>query len=162
MKKDEFEKDIKLIKDKTPKVYNDIVRITSPFYRVYTELNTISMQFLQNHHDISPSELDILTSLLYSGGDEYTLSPTSLMQRIIFSSGGMTKILKKMQSKGLIKRLDNIEDGRSKLVQLTQEGKQTTQIALEKLLLLEADYFSSLNANEKEELSRLLLECMKK
>lgn len=161
MKKDEFEKDIELLKKKAPDIYNDVVEVSSPLHRVYTEFNNINIEFLKEKHNLLMSELDIMSSLFYSGGEAYILSPSQLMQRLLFSSGGMTKALKKLESKNLICRLDNKEDGRSKLVQLTEEGVLTIQKGIKDIFLCESDYFSVLKEHEKKELSRLLLKCLR-
>ena len=162
MKKEEFEKDIQLLKNKAPSVFHDIVYVTNPFFRLYNELHGMNAEFLQKQFNITMSELDIITSLFYSGGESYTLSPTRLMERILFSSGGMTKILKKLESKNLILRLENPDDGRSKLVQLNEKGIALAQEGLKSLLRFEAEYFSDLNESEQAELSRLLLKTLKR
>lgn len=162
MKKEEFEKDIQLLKEKAPNVFHDIAYVTNPFFRLYTEIHAKNAEFLQKRFGITMSELDIMTSLFYSGAESCTLSPTQLMERILFSSGGMTKILKKLESKNLITRLENPDDGRSKLVQLNETGIALAQEGLKNLLRFEAEYFSDLNENEQAELSRLLLKSLKR
>ncbi len=61
------------------------------------------------------------------------LTPTELYKSILISSGGMTKILKHLETKGWIERIENLEDGRSKIVKLTEMGKQVTESAMEKV-----------------------------
>lgn len=161
MKKEEFEQDMLLLKTKAPHIYNDVAYITSPFYRLFNELDIAKTQLLQKNYDLMVSELEIITSLFYSGGETYTLSPTKLTERIQFSSGGMTKILKKLEKKELICRLANKNDARSKLVQLTKEGVRLAQEGLKDVLLFEANHFSHLNKEEKKQLSMLLLKSLK-
>lgn len=162
MKKEEFKNDIKLLKEKAPHVYNDVARVSNPLYRLHGELYSMDIEFLKKTHNLLMSELDIISSLFYSGGDDYILSPTQLKERLLFTSGGMTKVLKKLKSMDLISRIDNKDDARSKLVQLTKKGSDLAQVALKDILLLENEYFSVLNKKEQEELSKLLLKCIKR
>lgn len=161
MKKEEFEEDMLLLKTKARHIYNDVAYITSPFYRLFNELDIAKTQLLQNNYDLMVSELEIITSLFYSGGETYTLSPTKLMERIQFSSGGMTKILKKLEKKELVFRLINSNDARSKLVKLTREGARLAQEGLRDVLLFEEHYFSHLTQKEQKQLSKLLLKALK-
>lgn len=161
MKKEEFEEDMLLLKTKAPHIYNDIAYITSPFYRLFNELDIAKTQLLQNNYDLTVSELEIIISLFYSGGETHTLSPTKLMERIQFSSGGMTKILKKLEKKELVSRLVNSSDARSKLVKLTKKGVRLAQEGLRDVLLLEANHFSHLSEEEKKQLSALLLKSLR-
>lgn len=50
------------------------------------------------------------------------ISPTDLYKAAMVSSGGMTKVLKTLESRGAVRRLENSDDRRSKLVQLTDDG----------------------------------------
>jgi len=161
MKKEEFEEDVLLLKTKTPNIYNDIMYVVSPFYRVFNELDIAKTQLLQKSYGLLVSELEIITSLFYSGGEAYTLSPTKLMERIQFSSGGMTKVLKKLEKKKLVCRLVSNNDARSKLVKLTKEGVRLAQDGLRDVLLFEEHYFSCLSEEEKKQLSTLLLKSLK-
>jgi len=68
----------------------------------------------------------------------------------------MTKILKKLELDGLIRRIENDKDKRSKLVQLTSKGKEKALEALNDVLTLEDKYFRKLDENEREVLSKLL------
>ena len=161
MKKEEFEKDMLLLKTKVPNVYNDIACVMSPFYRLFNELDIAKTELLQEKYNLSVSELEIITSLFYSGGETHTLTPTKLTQRIQFSSGGMTKILKKLESKKLVYRVENRKDARSRLVKLSKEGIRLAQEGLKDVLAFEEDYFSILTTQEKKQLSKLLLKSLK-
>ena len=46
------------------------------------------------------SHIDVLASLHFNGN---ALSPTELYDAMLFSSGGMTKVLKKLEEKGILK-----------------------------------------------------------
>ena len=106
--------------------------------------------------NINQSELDVLFSLYYEGGDDFTMSPTQLYDLMVFSSGGMTKLLKKLENKKFIIRIENKLDKRSNLVQITQLGIEITLKALKDILSFEDEYFSKLNKNEQTIFKKLI------
>jgi DNA-binding MarR family transcriptional regulator len=55
-------------------------------------------------------------------GEPYQASPSSLYNVLERSSGGMTKMIKRLESMGLVERLPDPDDGRGSLVRLTAEG----------------------------------------
>ena len=61
-------------------------------------------------------------AMLRRAGAPYELSPTQLTSRLERSSGGMTKILKRLEEAGLVRRLPDPEDGRGSRVSLTRAG----------------------------------------
>ncbi|MCO4758165.1 MAG: MarR family transcriptional regulator, partial [Oceanospirillaceae bacterium] len=66
-------------------------------------------------------EFDVLATLRRSGAP-YCLAPTELFSTLMITSGTMTHRLKSLESSGLVERLANPDDARSKLVQLTGKG----------------------------------------
>ena len=161
MKIEELDIDIQKHKDKSPNTYHEIINVTVPFYMLYSKLLKEITELENGGLNISNSELDVLGSLKMSGGDDFTLSPTDLYERLLFSSGGMTKVLKKLEEKEFINRIDNVEDKRSKLVQLTKKGKQVLDKQLKALILKENDVFSNLDEKDRLNLKSLLVKALK-
>lgn len=81
------------------------------------------------------------------------MSPTELSQSLLFSSGGMSKLLKNLETKKLIKRVASTQDKRSILVQLSSEGKAVLEQAIPDLLKEDNQMFSILDDNERQCLS---------
>jgi len=156
----ELEKDILRHKKKSPETYNDIAQITVPFYMFYNKMMD-GVYNVEEQYGISNSELDVLASLIMSGNDEYILTPTKLYERLLFTSGAITKVLKKLEEKKYITRLDNEYDKRSKLVQITPSGKEICQKTLKDVLLYEEQCFEPLNQEEKDIFKNLLIKMMK-
>jgi len=156
----ELEKDILRHKEKSPETYNDIAQITVPFYMFYNKMMD-GVYNVEEQYGISNSELDVLASLIMSGNDEYILTPTKLYERLLFTSGAITKVLKKLEEKKYITRLDNEYDKRSKLVQITPSGKEICQKTLKDVLLYEEQCFEPLNQEEKDIFKNLLIKMMK-
>lgn len=58
------------------------------------------------------------------------LTPTELYRSILITSGGMTKVLKQLEKDGMVVRLINDHDQRSKLVKLTNAGAQCAECSM--------------------------------
>ena len=86
----------------------------------------------------------------------YSLTPTELSRAMLFSSGGLTKVLNRMDKAGLIQRIENPNDKRGKLVQLSESGQKLIGEIIVKLHTTEQRKFNVLNLEEKEQLNYLL------
>jgi DNA-binding MarR family transcriptional regulator len=73
---------------------------------------------------------DVLASLRRSGAP-YQQTPTALSRLLLLSSGGMTHRLDQLEAAGLIARLQDPNDRRGTLVQLTDSGRDMIDRALE-------------------------------
>lgn len=147
-------------KIKSPETYNDIINISVPFHMLYQNIMEGITQIQHDTYQINNSELDVLASLVLSGNN-YVLSPTKLHERLLFTSGAITKVLKKLEEKNYITRIDNIHDKRSKLVQITPSGKKMCQAALKDVILYEEKCFEALTKKEKITFQNLLLKTLK-
>ena len=84
------------------------------------------------------------------------MTPTALCKALLISSGGLTKLLKRLEAAGLIERPENPEDGRSQLVQLRPEGARLAEAAMTKLCDLQATWLAPLNEEQRGQLDQLL------
>ena len=157
----EVEDGIENHKIKSPETYNDIINITVPFHMVYQSIMKGITTLQHEKYQINNSELDVLASLILSGDQDYILSPTKLYEKLLFTSGAITKVLKKLEEKKYITRIDNTHDKRSKLVQITPLGKEICQDALKNVILHEANCFDILTKKEKKVFQTLLLKILK-
>jgi DNA-binding MarR family transcriptional regulator len=77
---------------------------------------------------LSPFELASgdygVLAALRRAGEPYQLSPSKLYSRLQKSSGGMTKILKRLEDQGLVVRSPDPRDGRGSLVSLSEQGRE--------------------------------------
>ncbi|WP_157946044.1 MarR family winged helix-turn-helix transcriptional regulator [Vibrio gangliei] len=132
-----------------------------PFEGMTLRLHRISDYLkadVQQHlapYQLQQADFSILISL-YRQGKPYNTSPTLLYKTMLFSSGGLTKVLARVEEKQLIERIDNPEDKRSKLVQLTEIGLQTIESILDKLQQSRQQKLSCLNAQEQKQFEELL------
>ncbi len=147
---------IEKIKELTPEVYNNEMNTSRPFFILHSLLYKKGENIISTQYNINQTELDVLASLYYSSKENFSFTPTELYEIMLFSSGGMTKVLKKLEEKEYISRIENSEDKRSKLVQITSLGKEITVKALKDVVTFEANYFSKLTEKEQNQLQTLL------
>ena len=144
------------IKKYSPEIYKDTMNLSIPFFILHNKLYKTGNEVILKEFDLNQSELDILVTLYYISDGSFTMSPTKLYDVMLFSSGGITKILKKLELKKHIIRLNNENDKRGKLVQLTSLGKETISKALKDIVAFEDNSFKKLEKTEQEEFKRLL------
>ncbi len=130
----------------------EVCALTLPLTIIYKHMSNQGASILQSECDLTHSEMDVLATLLFNNK---VMSPTDLYEATVFSSGGMTKILKKLQNKELISRKPSKEDKRSMLVQLEQKGEDLVKICMESLIKNNNDFFNVLDASEKEFLQQI-------
>lgn len=104
-------------------------------------------------YNISSSEFDVLMTLLCHNEP---MSPTNLYESMIFSSGGMTKLLKKLEEKKMIRRIPSEKDKRSLLVALSKKGKALVTDAFGDVVMINKDVLSKLDEKEQTALETLL------
>lgn len=130
----------------------EIFTLTLPIALIYKKMYQETESFLKNNYDLLHSDLDVLASLYFN---ENRLSPTELYAATVFSSGGMTKVLKKLQDRNLIKREASPTDKRSMLVCLTQNGEELAKDCLSKIAKSKEEMFNLLTKKESEDLKRI-------
>jgi DNA-binding MarR family transcriptional regulator len=104
-------------------------------------------------YNLSTSEFDVLMTLLCHMDP---MSPTNLYEGMIFSSGGMTKLLKKLEEKKLIRRIPSEKDKRSLLVALTEKGEKLVSDAFGDVVKINTEVLSKLEESEQATLEKLL------
>lgn len=72
-------------------------------------------------HGLTMWMFDVLATLKRNG-PPFRLSPTALYSSLLVTSGTMTHRLKKLDGEGWIRRVDDPDDARSMLVELTEAG----------------------------------------
>ena len=98
------------------------------------------------------SDFAIMEALLHKG----PLPINQIGEKVLLTSGSMTAAVNRMESRGLVKRIQDPSDGRSFYVHLTKKGRRTIkdaytkhEINLEKIAYILSD-------TERRELVRLL------
>jgi DNA-binding MarR family transcriptional regulator len=104
---------------------------------------------------LQPGEFDVLATLRRSGAP-YLLSPTTLYEALMISSGGMTARLDRLERAGLVERRPDPNDRRGKLIALTDAGKRVIDEAIGRHVANEERLLSALTPAEQEMLDALL------
>ncbi|MGE4396915.1 MAG: MarR family winged helix-turn-helix transcriptional regulator [Sulfurimonas sp.] len=131
----------------------EVFLLTFPIALIQKTIFSHAESFLKEKFDLLNSEVDVLASLFTHGK---ILSPTQLYDLTIFSSGGMTKVLKKLETKGFIYRKEDENDKRCMLVCLTQSGEDIVLNSLGEISKECSKYFEAFSEEERELFSSLL------
>jgi DNA-binding MarR family transcriptional regulator len=109
---------------------------------------------------LAPFELSIgdysVLAVLRRAGRPYALSPSELYGRLQRSSGGMTKILKRLEDQGFIRRSPDPDDGRGSRVHLTKAGLELQERVFQAFLSASQDLFAGVPAARRRDLDRAL------
>ena len=105
--------------------------------------------------DLDSWEFDVL-SALRRAGTPYQLSPKSLLQQTLVSSGTMTNRIDRLVARGLVERRTDPNDGRGILAQMTAQGLARVDAAITRLVDAEVDLLDALSPGEQERLAALL------
>ncbi len=84
---------------------------------------------------LKPGWLDVLSALRRIGSP-HQMSATELAQWVLLSSGGMTNRLDRMEEAGLVRRRPDPSDRRGVLVELTPQGREVIDGAIDAHLAL--------------------------
>ena len=106
--------------------------------------------------NLSLASFEVLATLR-SHPAPHILSPTDLYKSVMITSGGMTKVLKHLEANSWVVRLDNDQDRRSKLVQLTEAGARQAEESM--MAVTESDralFSTALDGKDLESLREIL------
>lgn len=101
------------------------------------------------------ADFGVLAPLRRAGVD-HPLTPTELARRRMMTSGGMTAALDRLERRGLIERVPNPADRRGSLVQLTDEGREAIEAAVDLQADVERRLVDALSEKEVDQLVGLL------
>ena len=100
-------------------------------------------------------EFDVLSALRRAGAP-YQLSPKSLLQQTLVSSGTMTNRIDRLVARRLVERRTDPRDGRGILVVMTGEGRERVDASISQLLTAEAELLARLSPADRTRLAGLL------
>ena len=82
---------------------HEIFALSLPMFLANKHIYNESESFYKTSYDLLHSDIDVLAALYFSN-ENHSLSPTELYDATIFSSGGITKVLKKLEDIEFITR----------------------------------------------------------
>ena len=114
-----------------------------------------SIQGVISPEGLDMSEHSVLTALVFAG-PPHTMSPTQLSQVILQTTSGMSKTLRRIERLGLIERIDDPNDGRARLVVLTDKGRDMSERPLRQLVTQWSEQLKDVDAAELSTAARAL------
>jgi DNA-binding MarR family transcriptional regulator len=105
--------------------------------------------------DLTINEFNTLNALRRAG-PPHRLSPKDVGVSLLFSSGGLTKLLERLESRGLVAREPNPDDGRGVFVSLTPAGKKLQEEAMAAHQVNEEELLKPLTRVQREDLNSIL------
>lgn len=106
-------------------------------------------------HELDSSSFDVLATLLRSG-TPYCLTPAILARDSMISTSAVAQRLNKLESRALVTRKVNPDDGRGTLVALTPAGRKLIEAALPDHVTTEHAITGVLTKAEQAQLAALL------
>lgn len=162
MNTNELHEDIKDHKNRLGDVYSEVTELVIPFFMLHQKLFEAACKIQEEKYKLSNSEVDVLITALVSGDENYIISPTKLYHKLLFTTGAITKVLKKLEYKKYIIRIDNEHDKRSKLLQLTPKGISTTKEVFKDVMNFQEKVFSALTKREQDIFENSLIKIYKR
>lgn len=130
------------------------VLVIGRLHRVALALTTELVK-VYNTHGLGEGDFDVLATLRRTG-EPYELTPTELMDQTMVTSGAVTKRLDRLEGAGLVERRVSDGDRRSRIVVLTEKGRELIDRAAPEHFANEARLLEPLSAGERATLARLL------
>ncbi|MCQ1060737.1 MarR family winged helix-turn-helix transcriptional regulator [Photobacterium sp. DNB23_23_1] len=145
---------LKSIKENWPESFEQYSPPILRIHRIHDYLQQDLVKVI-DQYQLQSADFGVLASLRRAGAP-FCLSPTELYSSMLLSSGGLTKVLTRVTKAGLVDRVDNPKDKRSKLVQLTLEGKVLIDDIIRELHDSNQDRLKVLSEEEQQQLDGLL------
>lgn len=106
-------------------------------------------------YELSEGEFDLLATLRRSG-EPYELTPGSLAASTMVTSGAISKRLDRLEARGLVRRRASDQDGRSRAVALTEQGRALIDEAVTAHYANEARLIAGVPEADRAILARIL------
>ena len=104
---------------------------------------------------LSSGDYGVLAALRRAG-PPYQLSPSKLYNRLQHSSGGMTKILKRLEEQQLVERAPDPLDGRGSVVSLTEKGVEVQDHVFHAYIDATQDLLEPMSETDLKDTARIL------
>lgn len=157
----EIKTDIQDHKNRFKEECKDVIELMLPFFTLNQKLFTSIDKMQLEKYKLSNSEVDVLITAYVSGNDDFSITPTKLQHKLLFTSGGITKVLKKLEEKDYIIRVDDDSDKRSKLVKLSSLGEEMAVKIFKEIMEFQDGAFGVLTKKEKEQFEKIIFKVLK-
>lgn len=107
---------------------------------------------------LTPSQFAVL-ELLYHKGDHKICD---IINKILFTSGNITVVIKNLEKEGLVKKYNDLEDKRAVFISITEKGKEIIKNIFPSHVENVNNIFSVLSEEEKKTLIHIAKKLTKK
>lgn len=107
---------------------------------------------------VTPSQYKVLK--LVARSPEHTVRQVDVEKRFSMTNPTVTGLVRNLESKGLIQRVPNPDDARSKVIDLTERGNAMKDEILHAGDELEAEFTRNLSDEEKRQAKAILLKLL--
>lgn len=145
---------VERLSDRQPAIQADVYHVTGRIARIATRLAQRQDEIF-GKYGLNRGDVGVLNALRTSP-PPHRLSPTQLFRGLMLSSAGMTKVLDRLERRGLVKRTPDAKDRRGVTIQLTAEGRRTLTKAVADNTRTEVALLARLNQRERRLLADLL------
>jgi DNA-binding MarR family transcriptional regulator len=108
---------------------------------------------------LTKADYGVLSGLM-AVGEPYELRPGDLTARVLLTSGGVSNVLKRLQTLGLVSRERDASDGRSSRVRLTPAGLETTEAITRVWMAAQKDFLRAVPAETTRAAAETLREVL--
>jgi DNA-binding MarR family transcriptional regulator len=128
--------------------------VVGRLHRLADALN-VELRALFAEAGLSDGDFDVIASLRRAG-EPYALTPGELAATTMVTSGAVTKRVDRLEAQGYVTRTVSSEDGRSRTIALTPEGRALIDDLFPRHVENERRLLAGLSTNEQAQLARLL------
>ncbi len=140
-----------------PELPTEAMEICGRLFRASRALGD-TMETTYREFGIGRAEFDVLATLRRA--DQPSLTPTSLANSMMLSTGGMTGRLDRLERAGLVTRSPEPTDRRGLRITLTAEGRKLIDEAVVAGVEVQEHFLGSLTESQREVLSDALAALM--
>lgn len=126
------------------------------FLEAHARVSDVLARELRDREDLPLAWYDVLVQL--SEADDHRLRMQELADAVLLSKSGLTRLVDRMESAGLVRRRRCDDDRRGTLAELTEEGFQRLRDTAPTHLAGIREHFVDLLSDEETEVVRTVLE----
>ncbi len=101
-----------------------------------------------DQHGLTPAEFDVLATLRNAEAP-YELTPGQIQDRVLITSGGLTKVIHLLEEKTYVERSVARNDNRVKPVRLTTAGNRCVTKAMKDLVIMTREWMNAILTHEE-------------
>lgn len=110
----------------------DTIALTVRLHRAHERVMAPGREVFARH-GLSPAEFDLLATLRRSPPPRQ-LTPSEIQNLLFITSGGLTKVMSRLETRGLVSRPLHATDQRVRPVRLTLQGKRLVERTMAELM----------------------------